>query len=70
MTGRHPCAGMKVAKLEIKLILALFLLGYEYELVDKTGNYPETLPVPDRNNIHHSLPVGEACFFKFREVSI
>ncbi|PPQ75528.1 hypothetical protein CVT24_013234 [Panaeolus cyanescens] len=47
--GRHPCAGMKVAKLEIKLVMAIILLGYEYELVDGTGKYPKKLPVPDRN---------------------
>jgi cytochrome P450 len=35
--GRHPCAGMKIAQLEIKLILAIILLGYE--LVDGNGNY-------------------------------
>ncbi|PPQ70347.1 hypothetical protein CVT25_000127 [Psilocybe cyanescens] len=49
--GRHPCAGMKVAKLEIKLILALILVGYEYDLVDSSGKYPKALPTPNRNDI-------------------
>ena len=48
--GRHICAGMKIAKLEIKLILAMVLLGYEYELVDGNGNYLKKLPSQDRNN--------------------
>ena len=48
--GRHPCAGMKMAKLEMKLILALFLTRYEYGLVDKDGKFPDPLPVPDRND--------------------
>ena len=48
--GRHLCAGMKIAKLEIKLILAMVLLGYEYELVDGNGNYLTKLPSQDRNN--------------------
>ena len=48
--GRHPCAGMKIAKLEIKLVLAMILLGYEYELVDGKGNYPKAVPEQDRNN--------------------
>jgi len=51
MPGRHPCAGMKVAKLEIKLILAMLLVGYEYTLVDGSGKYPKTFPKPDRNDI-------------------
>jgi len=50
--GRHICTGMKAAKLEMKLILAMFLMGYEYDLVDKDGKFPDPLPVPDRNDIH------------------
>ena len=50
--GRHPCTGMKAAKLEMKLILAFFLMRYEYDLVDKDGKFPNPLPVPDRNDIH------------------
>jgi hypothetical protein len=43
---------MRVAKLEMKLILATFLTGYEFDLVDKDGKFPDPLPVPDRNNLH------------------
>ena len=50
--GRHPCTGMKLAKLEMKLILAMFLTRYEYNLVDKNGKFPNPLPVPDRNDLH------------------
>jgi len=50
--GRHPCTGMKVAKLEMKLILAFFLTRYEYDLVDGDGKFPDPLPVPNRNDIH------------------
>ena len=50
--GRHPCTGMKVAKLEMKLILALFLTRYEFDIVDKDGKFPDPLPVPNRNDIH------------------
>jgi cytochrome P450 len=50
--GRHPCTGMKVAKLEIKLIVALFLTGYEFDMVDKFGQPPKEFPKVDRNDIH------------------
>ena len=50
--GRHPCTGMKIAKLELKLIGAMFLMRYEFDLVDKTGKFPNPLPSPDRNDIH------------------
>jgi sterol 14-demethylase len=55
-TGRHPCSespsrilynvgsGMKVAKLEIKMILAFVLSSYEYKLVDASGKLPKRLP--------------------------
>ena len=41
---------MKIAKLEIKLVLAMILLGYEYELVDGNGNYPKGVPSQNRND--------------------
>ena len=42
---------MKIAKLEIKLILTMMLLGYEYELVDGNGNYIKEVPNQDRNDL-------------------
>jgi hypothetical protein len=42
---------MKIAKLEMKLVLALKLLGYNYELVNDSDKYPDILPEPDRNDI-------------------
>ena len=50
--GRHPCTGMRVAKLEMKLVSAMFLMGYKFDLVDENGKFPKPLPVPDRNDIH------------------
>ena len=50
--GRHPCTGMKLAKLEMKLIMAMFLMRYEFDLVDEDGKFPDPLPVPNRNDIH------------------
>ena len=43
---------MKIATLEMKLILALMLLGYDYELVDGSGKHLEVVPQPDRNDLH------------------
>jgi hypothetical protein len=44
-------SGMKVAKFEIKMILALFLSCYKYELVDPSGKPLKRSPQPDRNDI-------------------
>ncbi|RDB26903.1 Sterol 14-demethylase [Hypsizygus marmoreus] len=66
--GRHPCTGMKVAKLEIKIIVALFIAGYEYDVVDSKGNFPERLPKPDYNDIQQARPIGDPCFIRFKRV--
>ena len=49
---------MKIAKLEIKVIVAFFLAGYEYDVVDSEGKFPEKLPNPDYNDIHQVCFVG------------
>jgi sterol 14-demethylase len=51
-TGRHACPGMKIAKLEMKLIVALILLSFEYKLVDEKGRFPNPLPRPNRTGVH------------------
>ncbi|KIM88310.1 hypothetical protein PILCRDRAFT_253602 [Piloderma croceum F 1598] len=66
--GRHPCTGMKFAKLEIKMILALVLSRYEYKLVDTSGKPPKQLPQPNRNDIHQARPMGEPCFLRYRKI--
>jgi cytochrome P450 len=52
MAGRHPCTGMKIAKLEIKTIVAFMLAGFEFDAVNKFGKRPTEPPKPDRNDIH------------------
>jgi hypothetical protein len=42
---------MKVAKLEMKMIVAMFVVGYEYDVVDSKGRISKRLPVPDYNNV-------------------
>ena len=42
---------MKVAKLEIKMIVAMFVVGYEYDVVDSKGRVSDKLPIPDYNDI-------------------
>ncbi|KAJ7118719.1 cytochrome P450 [Mycena epipterygia] len=64
--GRHPCAGMRAAKLEIKLAVALFLSKFDYNVVDASGKFPTSLPQPDRNNIQNAKPLGDPCFLRFR----
>jgi sterol 14-demethylase len=41
---------MKIAKLQIKMIVALFVVGYEYDVVDSKGRLSERLQVQDYND--------------------
>ncbi|KAJ7671376.1 cytochrome P450 [Mycena polygramma] len=62
--GRHACAGVKVAKIEMKMVLALFLLGFDYEIVSPTGKLVTDVPQIDRNDIHSARPLTP-CSIKF-----
>ncbi|GLB42457.1 putative cytochrome P450 [Lyophyllum shimeji] len=66
--GRHPCNGMRVAKLEMKLVIALVIAGYDFEIIDSSGKFPSALPQPDRNDYQQARPIGEPCFIKFRRI--
>jgi sterol 14-demethylase len=66
--GRHPCSGMRVAKLEIKTIVAFMLAGFEFDVVDKFGKRPAEPPKPDRNDIHQARPLGDPCYLEFKRV--
>lgn len=46
--GRHPCLGMRFAKLEMSIITALFAATFDWELVDVEGKPMKELPAIDR----------------------
>ncbi|KJA23082.1 hypothetical protein HYPSUDRAFT_601084 [Hypholoma sublateritium FD-334 SS-4] len=67
--GRHPCAGIKLAKLEMKMVLAMLLLGYDYHVVDENGNYPASAPRVDRNDCHQPRPITQdRVYIEFKRV--
>jgi cytochrome P450 len=43
-TGRHPCLGMRFAKLEQNIITAFFVTMFDFELSDINGERLEKLP--------------------------
>jgi hypothetical protein len=52
-----------MAKLEMKSILAVFLMRYEHNLVDKDGKFPNPLPVPNRNDSNQVCKMAKVfCF--------
>ncbi|TDL20336.1 cytochrome P450 [Rickenella mellea] len=68
-TGRHPCSGMRFAKLEVKTILALFLTRYEAEIVDKSGSKVTEVPSPERNSSLSKIFPSQPVYVKYRRVS-
>ncbi|KAF8817253.1 cytochrome P450 [Phlegmacium glaucopus] len=68
--GRHICAGMRVAKLEIKLLLAVVLLRYKYTLVDGSGHSPTALPKANKNSHDPDVQIlGEPCYLKLERLN-
>lgn len=67
--GRHPCLGRRFAQLEIKAILALFLLGFEYEPVTPTGEHTCVSAADiDRNNIFQARPKDDVLYIQYKKI--
>ncbi|KAI1364941.1 cytochrome P450 6A1 [Xylaria arbuscula] len=70
-SGRHPCLGMKFAKLEMALITAYWVGMFDFEFSDKDGNRivpsPSSL-IMDRNNHAARKPENNMYLrYKLRE---
>ncbi|KAI4945100.1 hypothetical protein J4E91_008077 [Alternaria rosae] len=48
-SGRHPCLGMRFAKLEQKIITAYFIATFDFKLEDESGNVLSVAPLVDHN---------------------
>ncbi|EGN92897.1 hypothetical protein SERLA73DRAFT_172564 [Serpula lacrymans var. lacrymans S7.3] len=63
--GKTICLGQRLAKVELKLITSMFLLGFRYDVVDSTGKRPEPLPQPNWNDILLCRPAKGSCYLKY-----
>ena len=64
--SRHPCLGMKFAKLENNVIIAMFLAYFDnIHLVDKYGKPTERIPEVN-NNGHTAHKPKENVWVKFK----
>lgn len=59
------CLGTRLAKVELKLITAMFLLSFKYNAVDKSGNASDPLPLPNWNDILLCRPPQGSCYLKY-----
>ncbi|KAF3771184.1 cytochrome P450 [Cryphonectria parasitica EP155] len=55
--GRHPCIGMRFAKLEVAIVTAFFFALFDFELVDAEGNVLDEPPPVDRQAFSVPRPV-------------
>lgn len=65
-TGRHPCMGMRFAKLEMALINAYFLASFDFEPSDSSGNLDTTPPPPVNRNAHTVQKSKEAVYIRYK----
>ncbi|KAK1998303.1 cytochrome P450 6A1 [Colletotrichum falcatum] len=66
-TGRHPCLGMRFAKLEMAITTAMFLARFDFYLADADGNKMDGVPEDsvDRN-MHSAAKPKKKMFLKFK----
>ena len=63
--GKITCLGQRLAKVEMKLLSAVFLLGIDFSVVDKGGKLLEALPRPNWNDILGCKPPKDSCFIQY-----
>ncbi|KAJ2967473.1 hypothetical protein NUW58_g10445 [Xylaria curta] len=66
-SGRHPCLGMKFAKLEMALITAYWVAMFDFEFSDKDGNriVPAGPLMMDRN-LHSAKKPEKNMYLRYK----
>ncbi|EDR08032.1 uncharacterized protein LACBIDRAFT_297641 [Laccaria bicolor S238N-H82] len=67
--GKTMCLGTRLAKLELKLVTAMFILGFQHSVVDKSGAPLNPLPTPNWNDILFARP-QQGSFTKYERSSL
>lgn len=63
--GRTVCLGQRLARLELKGLLAMLLLKFDFVLADKSGADLHRLPQPNWNDTLGCKPPAESCYLRF-----
>ncbi|KAI1269552.1 cytochrome P450 6A1 [Xylariaceae sp. FL1019] len=64
--GRHPCLGMKFAKLEMAFITAFFVAMFDFECSDKDGNKVKQMPKTMDRNLHSAKKPQENIYLRYK----
>ncbi|KAG1876184.1 cytochrome P450 [Suillus subluteus] len=62
--GKTHCLGQRLARLELKLVTSMMLLGFRYSLVDKKGEQLNAPPQPNWNDILLCRPEQGSSYVK------
>ncbi|KDQ08916.1 hypothetical protein BOTBODRAFT_165277 [Botryobasidium botryosum FD-172 SS1] len=66
--GRYPCLGMRYAKLEMKSIIAMYVMTFDYKLVDRYDKPVTRALEPNKNDRYRAKPKGGEVYFEYRRV--
>jgi len=61
---------MRLAKIELKLFTAMFVLGFQHTVVDQYGEPSNPLPVPNWNDILLCRPPAGSFNLKYERKNI
>lgn len=67
--GKTICLGTRLAKLELKLVTAMFVLGFRHSAVDKMGKPSNPPPAPNWNDILLCRPPIGSFKLKYERTS-
>ncbi len=65
-SGRHPCLGMRFAKLEAIIISAYFIAMFDYELSDKDGRQLAEPPPPINRNQNQVQKPAQPIYIRYK----
>lgn len=63
--GRTVCLGQRLAKVQLKLVTALVVLGFDLAPVDRAGRVLAELPRPNWNDALACKPAEGSCFLRY-----
>lgn len=70
ITGKTKCLGSRLAKVDLKLVTAMFVLGFDHSVIDNSGTPSNPLPVPNWNDILLCRPPAGSFNLKYQRTSL
>jgi hypothetical protein len=66
--GRTTCIGSRLARLNIKLVVALLLIDFDFDTVDEGGRIVDSPPKPNWNDPLGCRPAQGQFFLRYRRL--